>query len=165
MIVTLAVIAVFIGYRAINRDDLDVEPPAIDYETSVRIAQRSGDEVLYPRTLPDGWRVTSLDYGEGKKLEWGLGVLTDDDTFVGIRQEDRSAQALVGTYVDDEIRREGQQEDFGNLAGTWNVVSDQGGDLGYYREAAPSVLVYGSAGPKVLEKFAELLTTQELPQN
>ena len=102
LLVTVIAIGAFVAFRAVNRNDLDVEPETVDYLESVTNLQDSGREVAYPPTLPAGWRATSLDVVPGDRPAWGLGMLTDDGAFVGVRQEDEDADDLVETYVDKD---------------------------------------------------------------
>lgn len=159
MIVTIAVIAGFIALRAINRTDVDVRPDTVDYLETVGTLQGAGRDVAYPPELPQGWRATSLDVVPGDRPAWGLGILTTDGAFVGVRQADESAQDLVGQYVDEEPVEGDPLSTPGSLAPTWQSWSDAGGDVGYTAEVdGETVLVYGSAGADDVRVLLELLT-------
>ncbi|HET7070318.1 MAG TPA: DUF4245 family protein, partial [Nocardioides sp.] len=62
LIVTLLVILAFVGFRALNRSDLDVKPEHVDYLAQVRYAQQAGSEVVYPARLPRGWYATNVTF-------------------------------------------------------------------------------------------------------
>ncbi|WP_248580688.1 DUF4245 family protein [Nocardioides sp. InS609-2] len=159
LIVTVAAIAAFVGFRAINRNDLDVTPDTVDYLEAVSALQGAGREVVYPPTLPDGWRVTSLDSVPGDRPAWGLGMLTDDGAFVGVRQEDESIDNLVEQYVDEDAAEGESLSVPDGLATSWSSWTDDGGDVGYAADVdGESVLVYGSAGAADVQELLELLT-------
>ena len=40
------------------------------------------------RSLPSGWVATSVDYLPGDRPAFGVGMLTADGKFVGMRQQD-----------------------------------------------------------------------------
>ncbi len=164
LIVTVAAIAAFIGFRAVNRHDLDVTPDTVDYLEAVSALQGAGREVVYPPTLPEGWRVTSLDTVPGDRPSWGLGMLTDDGAFVGVRQEDDSIDNLVERYVDEEAAEGDPLSVPDGLATSWSTWTDEGGDVGYAADVdGESVLVYGSAGAADVRRMLELLTKDPTP--
>ena len=161
LIVTVAVIAAYIAFRAFNREQVDVRPDTVDYLDTVSILQESGREVAYPPTLPEGWRATSIDVVPGDRPAWGLGVLTDDGSFVGVRQEDESVDDVVDAYVDEEAAEGEPLSTPGALAPRWETWTDEGGDVGYAAELdGETVLVYGSAGADDVQRLLELLTTE-----
>lgn len=161
LVVTLLVIAVFVAFRAVNRDDLQTRPEAIDYLEQVELAQRAGLEVAYPGRLPAGWRATNVDLAAGERPVWALGILTDEERYVGIRQEDDQLDDLLATYVDEEVVPLPDVRLEGSLAEDWQAFEDEGGDLAYVAELDDSVLiVYGSAGEEDLRLVLERLTTE-----
>lgn len=159
LIVTLLVIGAFVALRALNRNDLEVKPTAIDYLSSVVAAQDSGFDPVYPESLPQGWIATSVDFTPGDRPAWGIGMLTDDETFVGVRQADESLDDLLHTYVDKNPAEGDRIEVTGSVAPTWRTFSDSGGDHAYAAEVAgDTVLVYGSATTADLREVLEDLT-------
>lgn len=164
LIVTMAAIAAFVALRAVNRNDLDVDPETVDYLSAVEAVQGVGRDVVYPATLPSGWRVTSLDSEPGDRPVWGLGMLTDGGAFVGVRQEDDSIDNLVEIYVDEDATEGDPLSLPGGLATSWSTWTDEGGDVGYATEVdGQSVLVYGSAGVADVREMVGLLTTEPVP--
>ena len=162
LLVTMVAILAFVALRAAVRRDLEVRPEAIDYLEAVRNLQDAGRDVVYPQPLPEGWIVTSVDSSPGERPVWGLGMLTDDGAFVGVRQEDESASDLVDTYVDEEAAAGEPLGTPGAVADSWESWTDEGGDVGYTAELAgdTTLLVYGSAGEDAVQALLERLTTE-----
>lgn len=159
MLVVVAVIVGFVIFRSALRNDVEVEPDAVDYLESVALAHEAGLEVVYPTSLPPGWTATSVDLAAGDRPEWGLGVLTESGGFVGLHQADRSVDELLDTYVDKEVTAGDPVEVAPEVASSWETWSDDGGDRGYTAEVGgDTVLVYGSASAGEIEQFMDLLT-------
>lgn len=163
ILITLLAIGGFVAVRAFVRDDASQEPEAIDYLETVGLAQDTGTDIVYPASLPDGWIATSVDFRPGRTPTWGLGMLTRDDQFAGVRQEDDSLDDLLATYLDeddDEITELPPESFESDLAPEWQVFEDEGGDRAYAAEVGEEyVLVYGSAELDDLRELVELLTT------
>jgi hypothetical protein len=154
MVVLLLVIGAFVGFRALNRDELEVEPERIDYLEAVGFAQESDWTVAYPPTVPGGWKATSLESQPGRV--WGIGFLTPDG-FAGVHQSEESSSTLLETYVDEDTTELDPLEIGGE---PWEVYEADDGDRGYLGEVdGLPVLVYGSAQPAVLQDLAGSLTT------
>ena len=100
MAVLVVCVLAFVGLRSCTRDNAEVTPEAVDYLSAVGQAQSAGLAVVYPPSLPHGWTATSIDFVPGKRPAWGIGMLTDDEKFVGIRQADDDLSSLLATYVD-----------------------------------------------------------------
>jgi Protein of unknown function (DUF4245) len=160
MLITLVVIGAFVAFRALNRDELEQRPEAVDYLETVQLVQEAGVSVVYPPTLPEGWIATSVDYTPGERPQWGLGLLTDDEQFAGVRQEDAALDDLLATYVDEQTSELDDAEIPGSVAHRWQVFEDEGGDLAFAAEVGDDwVLVYGSASRDDLESIVKSLTT------
>ena len=160
LIVTILFVLAFVGWRGLFRDDVDSAAATVDWQESVKLADDAGLRVVRPSELPDGWQATSVDLvAVGDDPRWGLGVLTDDDDFIGIRQQDASVDDLVGLYVDDDPTEGEEVSLTSDVASTWQTWSDDGGDHGYSTELGDeSLLVYGSAPVEEIESFIGLLT-------
>jgi hypothetical protein len=160
LLVTLLFIGAFVGFRALNRDNPELEPERVDYLAAVSVLQESGIEVAYPPDLPQGWMATSVHFSAVEDPVFGLGMLTDDGEFVGVRQEDAPLDDLLATYVDEEST-EGEELTLpGAVARTWRSFTDSGGDRAYAATLGDAeVLVYGSASAADLRRVIELLTT------
>ena len=133
MVVTVGVVA-FVVLRTLLSADLEVELEEVDYLEKVAQAQGAGLEPVYPPGLPDGWRATGAEVTPGQPPGFGLSLLTDDDEFVGVRQEDDEVDDLLEEYV---VERTDEGEPFevtGSVAPTWDTYRDDGGDLAYAAE-------------------------------
>jgi hypothetical protein len=161
MLVILLVIGAFVAFRALNRDELEVSPESVDYLEQAGLAQDAGLDVVYPRDLPDGWQATNVEVAPGERPVWGVSLLTDDQRYIGIRQEDDQLDDLLSTYVDEAVvARPGVRVE-GSVAREWQVFADDGGDLAYATELGDDVvMVYGSAGEEDLRLVLERLTTE-----
>lgn len=162
MIVTvLVVVVVFLFLRLDNRA-AERGPDAVDYQEAVSAASGAGVVVVYPPTLPAGWEATSVDLQPAPRTAWGIGMLTADGTFAGVRQETDDLSDLLTTFVDEEPEQ-GDDITFDSpLAGTWSTWTDSGGDTAYAAEVivggqTQTVLVYGSATPADLRTLLESL--------
>lgn len=169
MIVTLLAVGAFVAFRSINRDDLEVRPEAVDYLAAVRALQDEGRLPVYPARLPRSWIPTSVDVDPSSTnpsagLSWGVGILTDDDTFVGVRQSDGSLSDLLATYVDEDPTEGPTVTVQSEVATRWRTFTDSGGDTAYVADLPHGrVLVYGSATPEDLERVIGSLTAARLP--
>jgi hypothetical protein len=161
MIVTLLVIGAFVTVRALGRDDLEVKPEPVDYRSTVATVQESGRTVVYPADLPEGWIATSVHVVPGDDPAFGVGLLTADGEFAGVRQEDAPLDDLLATYVDDEATEGKPLRVTGSVARTWRSFSDSGGDRAYAATLGDDeVLVYGSASAADLRRLLGTLTTE-----
>ena len=159
LIVTVLVVVAFVAWRGLFRTDTDDTPVAVDWQESVELADQAGLQVVRPRELPAGWTATSVELNAGDDPRWGLGVLTDDGDFVGIRQQDTSVDSLVELYVDERAEAGDDASVATDVTDTWQTWSDSGGDRGYSTEVGDeAVLVYGSAPVEDLEAYLGLLT-------
>jgi hypothetical protein len=142
MIVLLAVVVAFVVLRELNRNDPASPVRAIDYTSDVEFARdRAGFEVLAPERLPEGWRATTVRYVPGAMEHWHLGMLTEDDRYVGLEQSTASADSMVEDHV-DEAATQGEAVSVGGAE--WTTWRDAGGDLALVREeAGTTTLVVG----------------------
>ncbi|MBD8870367.1 DUF4245 domain-containing protein [Nocardioides donggukensis] len=162
LVVTVAVIVAFVAFRAATRDDLVVDRPPVDYLTSVEgIQAGDGLPVVYPARLPDGWQATVVDYDVG--TSWSLSLLTDEESFVGLRQGTDPVEDLVEEFVDADAEEGEPVELDSQVAGTWRTFTDSGGDYAVAAEVeGTSVVVLGGAGEEQVRGFAESLVTTPL---
>ena len=164
MIVTLAVIGVFVAFRAINRDELTVPREPVDYLPAVADIQEGAPfRIAYPPDLPEDWLVTeSPGFDDEVGLTWTIDLLTDDGDYVGVRQARATETALLDRYVDEEAI-EGDELTLGGLAPTWQAWSDVQGDYAVLTEVGQTVLiVFGTAGEAEVEEFAASLVTERV---
>ena len=159
LIVTVVFVVAFVAWRSLFNADVDDTPQAVDWQESVKLADQAGLRVVRPRELPAGWTATSVDLQAGDDPRWGMGVLTDDGDFVGIRQQDTSVDTLVELYVDEKAEAGEDASVASDITDTWQTWSDPGGDHGYSTEVGDeALLVYGSAPVEDLEAYLGLLT-------
>lgn len=164
MLVTVGVVLVLALLRNLLSADLEVEVTEVDYLEKVTQAQGAGLEPVYPPGLPDGWRATGAEVTPGQPPGFGLSLLTDDDEFVGVRQEDDSVDDLLDEYVVERTEEGEPFEVSGSVASSWDTYRDNNGDLAYAAEVGEmTVLVYGSAGSADLESVVAALTTRPVP--
>src|SRR5699024_10972737 len=57
--------------------------------------------VLAPSQLPEGWRATSARVKPGEDHAWHLGVLTDDDEYLGLEQATVAETTLIKKFAED----------------------------------------------------------------
>ncbi|QIG44293.1 DUF4245 domain-containing protein [Nocardioides anomalus] len=164
MVVTVVFIAGYVAFRAVTRDQPDVKQD-VDYLAQVSELQGADVTVVFPCGLPDGWRATSTDFERGDPPTWGIGFVTDDDEFVGVRQEQSDVDDLLETYV-DKSADEGEDASPENSLGvsTWQTWSDDGGDHAFSTTLAgpldgQTLLVYGSASVAQQEELVGRLST------
>jgi len=165
MIVAVVVVLGVVVFREFfrNTPEADIEP--VDYLPAVSALQDSGRAIAYPPELPAGWNVTSVVVEQGTRPTWGLGILTDDGKYVGLRQQDESVDDLVAELVDENAEEDGPAEVEGELGPAWETFSDDGGDHAFATEIAAgtgeeTLVVYGSAPVADLETLIGLLTVK-----
>lgn len=159
MLILLLGIGAFVGFRALNRGELEVEPERVDFLAAVRFAQDSDWQVVYPSRVPEDWKATSLD--AVPERAWGIGFITPEG-FAGLHQSEASTADLLTTYVGEDTDELGPVQIEGVTA-PWQAYEDGGGDLGYVGEIdGEQVLVYGSAPAEELALLAGSLTTDPL---
>lgn len=166
LLVTLLVIGAFVAFRALNRDELETRPGSIDYLEQAALAQEAGLDVAYPSALPAGWRATTVDVAAGERPVWAVGLLTGEQRYIGIRQEDDQLDDLLATYVDEDVRARPDVRVDGSVAERWQVYEDDGGDLAYAAELGDQwLVVYGSADEPDLRLVLERLTTEPVEES
>jgi len=170
LIVSMVIlVVVLVAYWALNNafhsTPDQVAARSVDFRSAVHDVQSAGAPLkpIYPKTVPDGWRVTSADYtaqnGLGTKPAWGLGAVTTHHTFVGLRLEASPLDSLVSTYIDKDASKDGETTIHTAFGDTWTTFSDRGGDTGYATQVGDYVLlVYGSASKADFTTFMQRLT-------
>ena len=163
MIVLVLVVLAFVLFRAVFRDNDAVEVERVDYLSVVGPAQDAGVPVVYPPSLPEGWKATSVDFDPGDRPAWGVGMLTDDGKFVGVRQQDDDLDSLLETYVDEDATEGETVTVDGAIVPEWQEWSDTGGDHAYAASIGDyEILVYGPAPTDDLLTIVRSLTDAPL---
>lgn len=162
MIVCVVVVLAFVAFRALGREELKVEPEAVEYLPLVVEAQAADLPVLYPTEMPAGWTATSVNLRGGTDPTWHLGILTDDGDYVGLRQESTPLESLAESMIDEDYT-EGDPVTVESAAGSeWTTYADAGGDHGFgitrSTSSLENVLVYGSASEEEQRILIGLLT-------
>ena len=105
MLVLLAVVAAFVVLRDVNRTQPESSVRTVQYEQALGFAREQADfPLVAPASLPDGWRATSAEFVP-EPGRWHLGLLTDEDRYVGLEQSRRPVEKMIETYVDPEAVR------------------------------------------------------------
>jgi hypothetical protein len=173
MVGALLVLLVGVGAFVVMRDVTRVDPAdpvrPVDYLRPARFAQETAPfEVLTPRALPEGWTATSVRFDPtAQEQSWHVGVLTADQGYVGLEQSERSADAMVADFVDEDADEGGEVRIAGR---TWRVWTDSGRDPGADPSTAPegdlalvrsdggaTTLVVGTVSQDVLTGFVASL--------
>ncbi len=165
MVVIVALVVGVVGFRSLFRVDADQGPPqGIEYLDTVQGLQANDFELVYPATLPEGWIVTEIRPSLGDRPSLAINLYTDEDAFVGIRQEDASVRDLLETFVDEDPVSEDPLTGVGGVAATWEGWSDSGGDRAFSADVGgDTVLVYGDVSVDELTSLIALLTTEPVP--
>jgi hypothetical protein len=165
MIATVVFVAAYVGFRALTRDQPDLEPESVNFLSCVADLQQGDVTVTFPRALPAGWIDTSIDFERGAPPTWRMGILTDRGEFVGVVQEQTDLDDLLSSYVDESPDRGVDAAPTNDLGvTTWQTWSDDGGDHAFSTElasgplAGQTLLVYGSAPVPDQEALIALLT-------
>ena len=161
LLVSLLAIGAYVGFRALNRDELEGRPEPIELRDAVLAGQDAGVHPVYPDPMPEGWTATSFDVGSPDEPAWGLGLHTDEGRYVGIRREEGSLDDLVETYVDENAEEGDPATIPGPVADEWQTWSDERGDTAYAAETRRGwLLVYGSAPAAQLRAVVGSLTEE-----
>jgi hypothetical protein len=164
IVLVLAVLGYYV-VQNLTHDQPEVKPVAVDYLDTVRSVQEAGVNVVYPRSLPHGWIAREPGFTPGDRPIWALPMLTADDRFVGIQQEDAPLADLLQTYLPKGARQGESVRLASGLSGvtTWSSWSDGSRDSAFATEiGGDTLLVYGSAPVSDLEKLVGQLTTARL---
>ena len=167
LVVTVVAVGALLYFMGMFRNDYQTEPEKIDYLETVRAAQGAGLTPPYPTKLRKGWIATGVDLEPGDDRVFMLRMLTDDDKFVAVRQEDASVLSLVHTWVDEDATEgEGYRvptEVPQPVAPEWKGYADEGGDSAYVAEVGDeAIIVFGSAPQQDLQAVIDSLATAPL---
>ncbi len=155
LVVLLAVIAGYVAFRAVNRNDVADPVVAIDWRPRATNAREQADfSVLTPEELPEGWIATSARWTGGRDAHWHLGLLTGRRQYVGLEQRDRSVEDMVGQYVDPDAA---QGEDVRIGGRTWQSWFDDRDQALVLEQDDVTTLVVGSVDRGTVEDFARSL--------
>jgi hypothetical protein len=162
LLVVVGVVAAFVLWRALNRDNEGVPPETVDFKPWLASVHADGKlHGFAPASVPAGWRATSASYTTGASPHWHLGVLTANGQYVGLEEGLEPLSDQVHRYVDPAAKRGPDVQLKGD---TWQSWSDSGGDHALvHRTPAPkgdvpeTVVVVGSASTSQLRAYAASL--------
>lgn len=140
----------------------EISPRAVDYTGTVKEIQAAGKSVVYPSSLPAGWKATDARYTpEGPT--WAVPMLTKTGTFAGLQVEPTPLLDLVHQYIDKNARQGAIVTIPSAVGDSWLEWSDSGGDHGFSAKVGTeTVLVYGSASVADLKTLVQSLTVAAL---
>ena len=97
LIVSVALMALVVLITVLQSRDTDDPTPPYDYSGDLTAAREQAPfEVLAPSSLPDGWYATSADSTTaGPVFSWHLGLITDDDEYVGLEQSNEASTTFI----------------------------------------------------------------------
>lgn len=126
---------------------------AIDYATVVSQARPAADFALVaPDSLPSGWKATSARF---EPNSWQLGVLTDDEEYIGLFQVKVGIDRAVDRFADGS-KDAGSAEIAGEA---WTVRKGPKDRLTYVRrEGGLTTLINGTASRSVIEDYVSSLS-------
>lgn len=148
-----ALILALWGFGQLFTDTPERAVKPIDYRSTVTSARPAAEfELLAPRTLPDGWVATSARF---TPTTWHLGVLTDEEKYVGLEQQRVSAKKLIEIYA-KESKAAGTVTIEGDV---WDVRKGSDGDVTFVRtESGLTTLVTGETSRAEVEAYVSSLS-------
>jgi hypothetical protein len=152
--VLLVIIAVLAGAQQLLSDAPTTPVRPIEYAPAAEAARTVAPfEVLAPKQLPEGWRATSVRYAPGEEATWHLGVVTDQDKYVGVEQAVGTVEGLI-----DSFAAESQPDGSVIVAGdTWQVLREGDETTLVRDDGGSATLVTGDAPQADVELMVELL--------
>lgn len=122
--------------------------------TSARLAATY--PLLAPTSLPEGWRANGVRFSPGGSQAWHLGVLTDENRYIGLEQEKVPVDDLIETYAEG-AERVGTVDVGGT---TWQVHEGPDGRLAWTVETpeVSTLVTTTSVSPEDLERYVALLS-------
>ncbi|MGI8986622.1 MAG: DUF4245 domain-containing protein [Nocardioidaceae bacterium] len=152
--VLLAIIAVLAGaQQLLSAPPTDPVRP-VEYASKAESARTVAPfEVLAPPELPEGWRATSVRFTPGDEATWHLGILTDEDKYVGVEQAVGDVEALLEEHA-------AQSEPAGSLdlgGDTWQLLRDGDETTLVRDDGGSATLVTGDAPQADVERLAASL--------
>ena len=139
------------GQLFTNTPDTPVKP--IDYAATVKSARPAAQfELLAPSALPKGWAATSAKF---TPQTWHLGVVTDEEEYLGLEQRKVDAKELIAIYA-----KGSKADGTATISGeSWNVRTGPDGDTTFVRtKSGLSTLVTGEAPRAEVEAYVSSLS-------
>lgn len=113
--------------------------------------------LLAPANLPTDWRVNGVRFTPTGTQAWHLGVLTDENRYIGLEQEKVEVDDLIETYA--EGAEEAGTVDIDGVV--WQRYDGPGKSITLVQETADvtTLVTTGSAPLEDLETLARRLST------
>ena len=153
MVVIALIVLGLYGFGKLFTQEPDTPTPTIDYATIVDQARpAAGFELLAPESLPKRWRANGARFNVD---EWHLGVLTDDEEYIGLEQIKGSVDRAIDRFADGS-KADGTADVGGE---TWSVRKGPLDRTTYVRrDGGVTTLVVGTASRPVIEKYIASLS-------
>ncbi len=154
MVVIGVIILGLYGFGQLFTSTPESKVKTIDYVSVVEQARPAATFPLAaPASLPKGWRATSARF---QTAGWHLGVLTDDDDYMGLEQLRATVDRAVDRFAEDSSS-DGTAEVAGQ---TWSIRKGPDDRLTYLRnENGLTTLVNSTASRPVVEDYIASLST------
>lgn len=163
LLVLLVGIVLVVVVPNLLRDTPEVEPRGLSEQEYAAVLGAARDQLpaVAPREVPEGWSATSMRFTPAPTPRFHLGMLTDEERYVGVEQSRGAVERMVRTYVDEDAAPgEDVEVAEGELAGTWQSWTDADGDFALTRTFEDTtVLVVGTAGEDVIVSVAGALAS------
>lgn len=147
------IVVLFVVGRLFFTVTPDEPTRAIDHVAAIEASREAVDfDLVAPTDLPDGWRATSVRVDDDT---WHLGVVTDDDEYVGLEQVREDVRTAVRLHAEGS-KAAGDATVDGER---WALRTGPRGDLTFVRtEGDTTVLVTGSASRAQLQRYISSLS-------
>lgn len=160
LLAAFAVIAFVWGLTRFQHRDVDDPVETVEYSQQLEAARDQAPfAVLAPDPVPDGWRVTSVDYTtEGPVVGWHLGLLTggdDDSEYVGLEQ----SNAQPSTFIEESTRADQPAEPVTIDGVEWKRLTRDDETALVLEGDDETTIVTGTAPLDDLTTFVESLST------
>jgi hypothetical protein len=152
-VIGLIILALY-GFGKLFTQEPESPVKAIDYATIVDQARPAADfELLAPSSLPKGWKATTARF---EPTSWHLGVLTDDEDYIGLEQIKGSVDRAIDQFADGS-KADGTADIDGE---TWRVRKGPQDRTAYVRQQDDiTTVVVGTASRSVIEDYISSLST------
>lgn len=153
VVIGLIVLGLY-GFGKLFTQEPESPVDAIDYATIVEQARpAAGFDLLAPSSLPKGWKATSATFNIDW---WHLGVLTDDDEYIGLEQIKGSTDRAIDRFADGS-KADGKVDVAGE---SWSVRKGPLKRTTYVRtDGDVTTVIVGTASRSVIEDYISSLTT------
>lgn len=153
MAVIAAIVLALWGFGRLFTNTPESAVKTVDYASIVRSARPAAEfALLAPSSLPAGWKATSARF---EPSSWHLGVLTQDEDYIGLEQTKGSIEPTVDRFAEGSTSA-------GNVtidAEVWSVRTGPDGNTTFVRnEAGLTTLVTGTAPRQAVEAYVASLS-------